>query len=325
MEELRYVLCEVLGRPVTLYALLLTLACAVGVLMLLLGHKRTGLRMDTAEIFILLALPLGLVGARLFYCLVQWDYYREIGLVKILYLWNGGYSLWGAFGGVVIAALITAKITRQSVVKLMDALAAPAALVIALCRFAEFADGQGHGLEIAEDAPMIFQRFPFATMHPQWEIPCWAVYRLSGLVMLVICVVLLLKKQKRTGDRAKLFMVLFCSSQILLESLRADNYLVWAKLFIRVSQLTAVLVLAGMMLYALYRWMKTPVNARMSQPTLVINWLMALAFAGVDIWMQFAVQKSASIPEWLCYALMALSSAGFGVASYQLILKGTKE
>ena len=82
MEELRYVLFEVCGRPVTLYALLLTLACAAGVLMLALVQKRAGLRSDTAEIYALLALPLGLVGARLFYCLVQWSYYREIGLIE---------------------------------------------------------------------------------------------------------------------------------------------------------------------------------------------------------------------------------------------------
>ena len=47
------------------------------------------------------ALPLGLVGARLFYCLSRLAIYTDMGLVNVLRLWDGGYALWGAVGGAV--------------------------------------------------------------------------------------------------------------------------------------------------------------------------------------------------------------------------------
>ncbi len=318
--EMRYVLFHIFGMPVTLYAVLLVCAFAAGLGMLCYTQRKAGLRADTMEIFALLALPLGLVGARLFYCLARLTLYMEIGLHNILRVWDGGFALWGAVGGAVIAALVTAKITRQSAVKLLDALAAPAALVIAIARFAEFASGEGIGLEVESE---FFQRFPFAVFDPEWEVWFWAIFIAEGLAALAIFAVLMVKKFSRAGDKAKLFLVLYCSAQILLESLRRDEFLRW--LFVRVSQLTAVLVLGGLMFFALYRWVRAEKSARMPVKALVINWVIFLVGVGLCIAMEFAVDKSAEMPVWLCYCIMAVCCVAFGATSYKLILHGVKE
>ena len=319
--EMKNVLFTLLGKPVTLYAALLVCAFVVGLLMLYREQKKASLRSDTTEIFALLALPLGLICARLFYCLARLTLYMEIGLESVLRLWEGGYALWGAVGGALLAALITAKLTRQSAVKLLDALAAPAALTIAIARFVEFANGEGIGLEVENP---IFQRFPFAVFDPEWEVWFWAIFIAEGLVALAIFLVLQLKGvAKKPGDKAKLFLVLYCSAQILLESLRRDQFLRW--LFVRVSQLTAVLVLGGLMFWALYRWVKAPKAQRMSTKQLIINWVIFLVGVGVCIAMEFAADKSADIPVWACYTIMAVCCVAFGTTSYKLILRGVKE
>lgn len=318
--EMRNVLFHIFGMPVTLYAVLLVCAFAAGLLLLCLTQRRAGLRADTAEIFALLALPLGLCGARLFYCLARLTLYMEIGLGSIFRLWDGGFALWGAVGGAVVAALLTAKITRQSAVKLLDALAAPAALVIAIARFAEFASGEGIGLEVEAE---FFQRFPFAVFDPEWEVWFWAIFIAEGVAALAIFVILQVKKFNRAGDKAKLFLVLYCSAQILLESLRRDEFLRW--LFVRVSQLTAVLVLGGLMFWSLYQWAKADKAKRMPVKPLIINWVIFLVGVGLCIAMEFAVDKSADMPVWLCYCIMAVCCCAFGATSYQLILNGVKE
>ena len=140
---------------------------------------------------------------------------------------------------------------------------------------------------------------------------------------LLILVVLLAKKPGKAGDQAKLFLVLYCSAQILLESLRRDQFLRW--LFVRVSQLTAVLVLGGLMFYALYKWVKTPAEHRMPKKALIINWVVFLTCVGLCIAMEFAVDKAAFMPVWLCYTIMSVCCVIFGYTAHQLILKGTKE
>ena len=318
--EMRNVLFEIFGLPVTLYAALLVCAFAAGLLLLHMNQRKAGLAADTAEIFALLALPLGLVGARVFYVLARLPLYMEIGLGNVLRLWDGGFALWGAVGGAVVAAILTAKITKQSAVKLLDALAAPAALTIAIARFAEFASGEGIGLEVENE---LLQFFPLAVFDPEWEVWFFAIFMAEGIAALIICVLLQWKNFPRTGDKAKLFLVLYCSAQILLESLRRDQFLRW--LFVRVSQLTAVLVLGGLMFYALYKWVKAPKASRMAVKPLIINWVIFLLGVGICIAMEFAVDKSADMPVWLCYCIMAVCCVAFGWTSCKLVLHSVKE
>ena len=318
--EMRNILFDICGLPVTLYALLLVCAFAAGLLLLWVNQRKAGLRSDTTEIFALLALPLGLVCARLFYCLARLPLYMEIGLSNVLRLWDGGFALWGAVGGAVIAAILAAKITKQSAVKLLDAMAAPAALTIAMARFAEFASGEGIGLEVENE---LLQFFPLAVFDPEWEVWFFAIFMAEGIAALIICALLQWKNFSRTGDKAKLFLVLYCSAQILLESLRRDQFLRW--LFVRVSQLTAVLVLGGLMFYALYKWLKAAKEHRMPVKPLVINWVIFLLGVGICIAMEFAVDKSADMPVWLCYCIMAVCCVAFGWTSCKLVLHSVKE
>lgn len=318
--EMRNILFDICGLPVTLYALLLVCAFAAGLLLMCVNQRKAGLRPDTTEIFALLALPLGLVCARLFYCLARVTLYMEIGLGNVLRLWDGGFALWGAVGGAVVAAILAAKITKQSAVKLLDAMAAPAALTIAIARFAEFASGEGIGLEVENE---LLQFFPLAVFDPEWEVWFFAIFMAEGIAALIICALLQWKNFPRTGDKAKLFLVLYCSAQILLESLRRDQFLRW--LFVRVSQLTAVLVLGGLMFYALYKWVKAPKASRMAVKPLVINWVIFLLGVGICIAMEFAVDKSADMPVWLCYCIMAVCCVAFGWTSCKLVLHSVKE
>ena len=318
--EMQHVMFSLFGMPVTLYALCVVLSLVLGLLLLAVQQRKFRLRADTAEIFALLALPLGLVGARLFYCLSRLAIYTDMGLVNVLRLWDGGYALWGAVGGAVLAALLTAKTTKQSAQRLLDALSAPAALVIALSRLAELTNGEGKGLEVTTT---FFQRFPFAVFDADWEVWFWAICVLEAAMALVILIALLAKKPGKPGDHAKLCVILYCASQILLESLRRDQFLRW--LFVRVSQLTAVLVLGGLMFYALYKWAKTAKEHRMPVKPLVINWVIFLLGVGICIAMEFAVDKSADMPVWLCYCIMAVCCVAFGWTSCKLVLHSVKE
>ena len=87
--EMRNVLFEIGTMPVTLYALLMVCAFVTGLGVLYLNQRKAGLRGDTAEVFALLALPLGLVGARVFYVLARLPLYMEIGMGDVLRLWDG--------------------------------------------------------------------------------------------------------------------------------------------------------------------------------------------------------------------------------------------
>lgn len=303
----------VLGLPVTAYALCLVAALCAALALLAVQCRRLSLRPGTALTMALWMLPLGLVGARLFYCLARLSFFMEVGPHSMLKMWNGGYALWGALGGAVLGAVIAARQTHQRPARLLDALAAPGALTIALCRLAEYFSGEGIGMYV-EDERFCF--FPLAVCN-QYEEWYWAIFLLEALTALVILGVLL-RRTRPEGDTARLFLILYSASQVLLESMRRDNFLRW--LFVRVSQLTAALVMAGLMLYALIQLARSGRLHGAALRSTIANWAVFLVCTGVTIALEFAIDKSADLPIWAAYCLMALCCVGLCVSCYQAVL-----
>ena len=116
--------------PFYSYGLIAAAAGLAGLLMMLLTAKRFALNRESVSWFGVLAVPLGLLAARLGYMLVCLNWYREHGMHLFFQFNQGGYILYGAMAGVILAGALTGKITRQPVGRVLDAAAAPAALMI---------------------------------------------------------------------------------------------------------------------------------------------------------------------------------------------------
>lgn len=300
------------NMPVTAYGLALVIALTAGLAVLHDRCKKKGLKDTTALNFAMLALPLGLICARLMYVLCRLGFYGDIGYGEALKMWQGGYALWGAIGGCVLAAALCSRWMRQPLLKLMDAAAAPAALVIALGRMAEFFNGEGIGMLVEREA---FQFFPLAVCNV-WEEWYWAVFMLEAAAALAIFGVLLCVKG-RDGHETRVFFFLFCTVSLLLESLRRDAFLRW--LFVRVNQLTSVLVLTGMLVYALAQWLRSSKPRMLKAGSVVLCWAGFVLLAGICILLEFAVDKIYWLPVWACYVLMTLAVLGMGLCAGKLL------
>ncbi len=315
------------------YAVCVAAAAALSILLLVFTARRAKLKKGTSVTLAALLLPLGLVFARAFYVLVRWNFFIDGGMQdEILQPWwhltsdgtiwqGGGYALWGAMLGGIIAVLLAAKVTKQPVSALFDACAAPAALMIALCRFAEYPfSGQGIGPNIEPDS--FLARFPFSVQN-EWGDWMLAVFILEGLFALIVAVVLL-RTRRSGGNRARLFVILYSAGQVLFEYLRQDQYLRWS--FVRVSQLTAVLVLLGMMIAAMIRGRLS--DAPRTSRSRWHPWEQLAVFmngAGLVIMMEFANDKWPTLPNWACYAIIAEGCLLIGYSAYRVCIGYPKD
>ena len=85
------------------------------------------------------------MGARLYYCLARFPLYIEIGLENIFKVQEGGFAIWGAILGTVLAALIVAKRAGQRPVAFLNSIAPPARSHLPWGRLAEGLSGEGYG------------------------------------------------------------------------------------------------------------------------------------------------------------------------------------
>ena len=311
-------LFTVAGMKVTAYAVGITLAAAAALILLWRQCAKMKLRADTAGIAALLILPLGLLCARFFNCLVQINYYLYAwgGLEATLRLWNGGYSLWGVLGGTVLAAVIAARITWQKASALLDACAPSMALFAVLERFAEYFDDRiGYGIDV--EIPF-FQRLPFARqIDGFWSLAVCGLECLAALVILIV----LLRKQRLAGHTIRLFFVLYCACQVFLESQRRDGFPRW--LFVKVYQLAAAVVAACLVIEAVAHWALNRSNNKMKVANLIALLAGFALFVGGVVAMEFAFDGKilVTVPEWCLCLFSALCSIGIGVTAYWIIFK----
>ena len=308
---------------VTPYALGITAAAAICLMFLGWYCHRKQLAGNTASVTAVLVLPLGLLGARLFYCAVKIRYfvYGSIGgAASMLWLWQGGYSLWGALGGAVLAGVIAARVTRQKISAVLDALAPSLALFVALERCLEYLDSNlGFSYEVTAEA---FQRFPFAMFNENWYAWMFALCAVEALIALAIFVVLLLKR-RGAGDTVRLFFVLYGASQILMESLRRDDTPKW--LFVRVYQLTAAILLTVLIIAAVVRWKMKKDERRISGWRIAAYCAGFAVLVGMIVLLEFAVDGKIlqALVPWQTYGIMTLCCAGIGCVAYQIIFRAS--
>jgi phosphatidylglycerol---prolipoprotein diacylglyceryl transferase len=120
---------------------------AVGVVLWLATKEavRRGLDEEEFSSLAVLALPFGLVGARLFHVIDHWPDEYAADPIRALYIWEGGLAIWGAVIGALLAVVIWALLKRRSIGITLDAIAPPAALGMAIGRVACIITGDAMG------------------------------------------------------------------------------------------------------------------------------------------------------------------------------------
>ena len=284
------------------------------------GRKK--LRAKTLLLFFPLAVPLGFLTARLALWLVSPDWY----LFREADFWDfssGGFMLYGAVGGVALAAWLAARFTGESAGKLLDAVAAPGMALVAVFRFSEGIIGMGYGRPMEEwfDPWGEYSYFPMEDPEPLLRFPFgipdyygdyhFSIFLLEGLAAAVFVFLLLRKKGNMPGSVFLLAVMLYAAAQTTLESLRVDHVMKWG--FVRISQLISGVLAAGCLLLCAVR--RKQQGGKMP----FVVWIGFAACVGVILAMEFAAEKKILFLQWmrmdLCYFVMALASLAMLVLS----------
>ena len=114
-----------------------------------------------------------LIGSRLGYVFLRWDFYREVP-AKVFQFYDGGLSLWGAVFGGLLGFFVVLVISERQVFQITDALVpmlTPLAIFgwlaswqVGLAYGAVTSDGLWWGFPMLDEAGMYQSRFPVQLM-----------------------------------------------------------------------------------------------------------------------------------------------------------------
>ena len=90
------------------------------------------------------AVPIGVVCARLYYCVFYWDLYRD-NPISMLYIWEGGLAIYGGIIGGAITVLVLSRVKKIPPLVMLDN-ASMGVIIGQICgRWGNFMNREAHG------------------------------------------------------------------------------------------------------------------------------------------------------------------------------------
>ncbi len=127
------------------YGVLIIVATLAGLAMALWAAKKKQTSSDHVYNLFLLLPALGIVAGRVVHVLFEWPYYRD-DPIRILYVWQGGLSLFGVFLGSLFGLTVYVRVRKLSFWVLGDIMALGAPLAQAIGRWGNYFNQELFGL-----------------------------------------------------------------------------------------------------------------------------------------------------------------------------------
>ena len=157
------------------YALFIIIGIIVAVIVTNIRLNRMGAEKGVVYDFLLLAVPLGIIGARIFHVVSHpQDYFYEgADLLKVFYIWEGGIAIYGALIGGAVGAWLASRWTGIRFWSFADALAPGLIFAQAIGRLGNWFNQELYGFPT--DLPWGLVINPGSSGFPVGLVPDWAI------------------------------------------------------------------------------------------------------------------------------------------------------
>ncbi|HIS95021.1 MAG TPA: prolipoprotein diacylglyceryl transferase [Candidatus Ventricola gallistercoris] len=234
------------------YAILIVSAIVIGYVLCSHEARRFYLPQDTMIDFLLYAIPLGLIGARLYYVIFRFNMYSE-DIFSVLDIRNGGLAIYGGILGGLLAARLVSRKHGVSTLTLLDIVAPALVLGQAIGRWGNYINMEAYGLRVYEES---LQFFPFAVEIPVGSVWYWHMatffYEFCWDLLVFALLLVIRRHCRRRGDVICWYLLLYCSGRTVIEGLRNDS-LTFISEFVRISQVLSAIAAIAIVLYFFVR------------------------------------------------------------------------
>ena len=238
------------------YAICIVSGLILAVYLSMKEAPRKKINPDDIIDFILIAFPLAIVGARLYYVIFEWGYYSQ-HLGEIFAIWNGGIAI---YGGLLTGALVLYLFSRRRLIEPIDFLdiAAPSVIIAqSIGRWGNFFNQEAYGTAVKSLnylPSFIRDQMYIDGSYRQPTFLYESIWNLLGFLLILI----LRRKPQflRQGEITAFYLIWYGFGRMIIEGMRTDS-LMFAGL--RVSQwLSMILILVGFAIIIYQRRKKAP-------------------------------------------------------------------
>lgn len=241
------------------YGIITALAFLVIILGVLRKSESYGLKQDDLIDMMLFTVPIGIVGARLFYVIMNWEMYSSDPL-SIVKIWEGGLAIYGGIILGIITILLFCRFRKINALQLLDHIVVWLPLGQVVGRWGNFVNQELFGPPTTLPWGMtgnIIQRAYRDPVHPLF------LYESLWSFCAFFLLLWFRKRKKLQGEVFSLYMISYGCARLVIDSMRSDLRIG----NVNINQVIGGLFAAAFFVLFLYRRQKLKRKAEEAEPT----------------------------------------------------------
>lgn len=217
---------------------------------------RLGLTKDLMLDFVMFAVPIAIIFARIYYVFFEFDQYANGPWWKVFAIWEGGIAIHGAVIGGVITAIVFAKVRKVSFWQIADIVAPSLILGQAIGRWGNFVNQEAHGGPISQATYESFHQYLPDFIMNQMTIngvmyhPTF-LYESVWNILIFVGLLLLRKYNPVRGEVFLTYAITYSIGRYFIEGLRTDSLYMFD--IIRTAQFISILIIIVSIIFIIYR------------------------------------------------------------------------
>ena len=237
--------------PITIYwyALLIVLSICIGIYFSTKEAKKNGLGRDFLMDLIFYVIPIGILGARLYYVIFNFSVFKD-NLLDIFKIWEGGLAIYGAVISGIIFVVYFCKKNNKNILLTIDTIIPYLILGQAIGRWGNFINKEAHGAvtTLGHLKNLHLPNFIINGMYinGNYYIPTFLYESLWCFVGFIILLIVRRLKITKVGQPFALYLMWYGLGRFIIEAMRTDSLMLGG---FKIAQIVSVImILTGLII-----------------------------------------------------------------------------
>lgn len=236
---------NIFGFNVYYYSLCILLGVIVAYILITREGKKQGLPKEFISDLIFYTLIIGILGARVYYCVFNLDYYLA-NPSEILKIYNGGLAIHGGVIAGLIFVYFYTKKKNVSFIKILDIVAPAVIIAQSFGRWGNFFNQEAHGgiTTYQNLKNMHIPEFIINGMHieDKYYYPTFFFESIWCLIGFIILMIARKNKNLRKGFQIGFYFIWYGIGRFFIETLRTDSLMFFGLKIAQIVSLIGIII-----------------------------------------------------------------------------------
>ena len=236
---------NIFGFNVYYYSLCILLGVIVAYILITREGKKQGLTKEFTSDLIFYTLIIGILGARVYYCVFNLDYYLA-NPSEILKIYNGGLAIHGGVIAGLIFVYFYTKKKNVSFIKILDIVAPAVIIAQSFGRWGNFFNQEAHGgiTTYQNLKNMHIPEFIINGMHIEgkYYYPTFFFESIWCLIGFMILMIARRNKNLRKGFQIGFYFIWYGIGRFFIEAFRTDSLMLFGLKIAQIVSLIGIII-----------------------------------------------------------------------------------